>query len=83
MDNPPTVIEDARHAEDRGLDFLGCGEHLFFHGPTPNAFAMLAAAAGATTRIRLVSSIALPPLYPAAIVAKIAATIDIIWRSQR
>ncbi len=78
VDNPATVIEDAQHAEDLGFDFLGCGEHLFFYGPTPNAFAMLAAAAGATTRIRLVSSVTLLPLYPAAIVAKIAATIDVI-----
>ena len=78
VDNPGTVIEDARQAEEMGFDFLGCGEHLFFHGPTPNAFAMLAAAAGATTRIRLVSSITLLPLYPAAVVAKMAAVIDTI-----
>jgi alkanesulfonate monooxygenase SsuD/methylene tetrahydromethanopterin reductase-like flavin-dependent oxidoreductase (luciferase family) len=76
VDNPATLIEDARQAEELGFDFLGCGEHLFFHGPTPNAFAMLAAAAGATTRIRLVSSITLLPLYPAALVAKIAVAID-------
>jgi probable F420-dependent oxidoreductase len=78
VDNPASVIGDARQAEEIGFDFLGCGEHLFFHGPTPNAFAMLAAAAGATTRIRLVSSITLLPLYPAAVVAKMAAVIDTI-----
>jgi probable F420-dependent oxidoreductase len=76
VDHPATVIADARQAEEIGFDFLGCGEHLFFHGPTPNAFAMLAAAAGATSHIRLVSSIALLPLYPAVLVAKIAAVID-------
>ena len=78
VDNPGTLVDDARHAEELGFDFLGCGEHLFFHGPTPNAFAMLAAAAGATSRIRLVSSVALLPLYPAPVVAKLAATIDVI-----
>jgi probable F420-dependent oxidoreductase len=78
VDNPATLVDDARHAEELGFDFLGCGEHLFFHGPTPNAFAMLAAAAGATSRIRLVSSIVLLPLYPAPVVAKLAATIDVI-----
>ena len=78
IDNPATVVEDAQQAEKLGFDFVGCGEHLFFHGPTPNAFAMLAAAAGATSRIRLVSSIALLPLYPAPLVAKLAAVIDTI-----
>src|SRR4029453_564107 len=61
-----------------GFDIIGCGEHLFFHGPTPNAFAMLAAAAGATSSIRLVSSVTLLPLYPATMVAKVASVIDVI-----
>jgi alkanesulfonate monooxygenase SsuD/methylene tetrahydromethanopterin reductase-like flavin-dependent oxidoreductase (luciferase family) len=76
VEDPRTVVADAQLAETYGFDFLGCGEHLFFHGPTPNAFAMLAAAAGATSSIRLVTSVALLPLYPAAMVAKLAATID-------
>jgi len=76
--DPATVVADARRAEELGFQLLGCGEHLFFHGPTPNAFAMLAAAAGATARIRLVTSVALLPLYPAAMVAKLAAIIDSI-----
>jgi probable F420-dependent oxidoreductase len=69
-------VAEARRAEALGFDFLGCGEHLFFHGPTPNSFAMLAAAAAVTSRIRLVTSIALLPLYPAAVVAKMAGVID-------
>src|SRR3989337_1774491 len=76
IDNPSTAIADATQAEELGFDIIGCGEHLFFHGPTPNAFAMLAAAAGVTERIRLVTSVALLPLYPAAMVAKMAAAID-------
>jgi len=76
IDNPRTVVADAQQAEELGFDLVGCGEHLFFHGPTPNAFAMLAAAAAVTTHIRLVTSIALLPLYPAAMVAKLAAVID-------
>jgi probable F420-dependent oxidoreductase len=71
-----STVHDARAAERYGFDYLGCGEHLFFHGPTPNTFIQLAAAAGATSRIRLVSSIALLPLYPAALAAKLAATLD-------
>jgi alkanesulfonate monooxygenase SsuD/methylene tetrahydromethanopterin reductase-like flavin-dependent oxidoreductase (luciferase family) len=70
------AVHEARMAEDEGFDYLGCGEHLFFHGPTPNAFIQLAAAAGATRTIRLVSSIALLPLYPAALAAKMAASLD-------
>ncbi|MFJ6263338.1 LLM class flavin-dependent oxidoreductase [Rhodococcus erythropolis] len=71
-----STAHDAQAAERSGFDYLGCGEHLFFHGPTPNAFIQLAAAAGATSRIRLVSSIALLPLYPAALAAKLAVTLD-------
>jgi probable F420-dependent oxidoreductase len=78
IDNPSTAIADATQAEELGFDIIGCGEHLFFHGPTPNAFAMLAAAAGATSDIRLVSSVALLPLYPATLVAKLASVIDVI-----
>ena len=73
-----TAISDAQTAERLGFDYLGCGEHLFFHGPTPNSFIQLAAAAGATTRIRLVSAIALLPLYPAALAAKLAAALDVV-----
>jgi probable F420-dependent oxidoreductase len=76
VDDPDTVVAEARNAEALGFDLVGCGEHLFFHGPTPNSFAMLAAAAAVTRRIRLVSSITLLPLYPPAIVAKTAAVID-------
>ncbi|MCU1679551.1 MAG: family F420-dependent class oxidoreductase [Amycolatopsis sp.] len=71
-----TAIRDARAAEALGFDYLGCGEHLFFHGPTANAFVQLAAAAGATSHIRLVSSITLLPLYNAPLAAKLAATLD-------
>ncbi|MCV7102866.1 LLM class flavin-dependent oxidoreductase [Mycobacterium palustre] len=77
-DDPATVVAEARRAEELGFDLLGCGEHLSFHGPTPNSFAMLAAAAAVTSRIRLVTSIALLPLYPAALVAKMASVIDCI-----
>ena len=76
LNDPATAIEEARAAEERGFDLLGCGEHLFFHGPMPNAFVTLAAAAGATRHIRLVSSITLLPLYPAALAAKLAVTLD-------
>jgi probable F420-dependent oxidoreductase len=70
------VAAEARRAEDAGYDGVAVGEHLFFHGPHPNGFVALAAAAGATTRIRLLSALTVLPLYPAALAAKLATTLD-------
>ena len=67
-DQTATAAE-ARTAEDAGYDGVATGEHLFFHGPVTNAFVSLAAAAGATSRIRLLSSLTVLPLYPAALAA--------------
>ncbi|MBL3668082.1 LLM class flavin-dependent oxidoreductase [Streptomyces sp. M2CJ-2] len=72
------TADEARRAEEAGFDFVGCGEHVFFHGPTPNAFVALAAAAGATSRVRLVTSIALAPVYPGALFAKLTAALDVV-----
>ena len=71
------VVEFAQRAEALGFDMLGCGEHVMFHGPMSNSFISLAVAAGATTRIKLMSTIVLLPLYPAALVAKMSAALDI------
>jgi probable F420-dependent oxidoreductase len=72
----PSVAAEARAAEDAGYDGVATGEHLFFHGPVTNGFVALAAAAGATTRIRLLSALTVLPLYPAALAAKLAVTLD-------
>lgn len=69
------IVPTARRAEDLGFDLVACGEHVFFHSATPNAMVALAAAAGATERIRLLSAITLLPVYPAALAAKMAATL--------
>ena len=71
-----SVATEARAAERAGFDGLAAGEHLFFHGPHPNGFVSLAAAAGATSEIRLLSSLTVLPLYPAALAAKLATTLD-------
>ena len=68
----------ARRTEELGFDVLGCGEHVMFHGPIGNTFVQLAAAAGATERIRLMSTIALLPLYPATLAAKMGAVLDVV-----
>jgi probable F420-dependent oxidoreductase len=70
------VVPSARRAEELGYDFLACGEHVFFHVPTPNAFVALAAAAGATERIGLLSATTVLPVYPPALAAKMATTLD-------
>lgn len=74
--DPAEVVTFAREAETLGFDFLGCGEHLFFHGPVTNAFVSLAAAAAVTDRIRLLSALTILPVYPAVLAAKQAATLD-------
>jgi probable F420-dependent oxidoreductase len=70
------VPELARLVEERGFDYLACGEHVFFHTGTPNAFVVLAAAAAATRRIRLLSAVTVLPVYPAALAAKLCVTLD-------
>ena len=73
-----TIVADAREAEEQGFDFASIGEHVFFHGPIGNGLIALAAAAGATANIRLLSAITLVPLYPAALLAKQVATLDVV-----
>lgn len=72
----PGVGDAAREAERLGFDHVSVGEHLAFHGPSANGFVALAAAAGATSRIGLLSSVTLAPLYPAALLAKLVASLD-------
>jgi probable F420-dependent oxidoreductase len=78
-DNPlADAVAMAREVEELGFDYLTSGEHLMFHGPIPNSLIALAAAAGATERIKLMSTITLVPLYPAALLAKQIATLDVV-----
>lgn len=73
-----SVAADARDAEALGYEFVSTGEHVFFYGPIGNGLISLAAAAGATERIKLMSTITLAPLYPAALLAKQVAALDIV-----
>jgi len=74
--SPFDVARSSRQIEDLGFDALGCGEHVSFYVDTANGFVSLSVAAGATTRIRLMSTITLVPLYPAALLAKMGAALD-------
>lgn len=80
--DPAGIPDGARRAEEQGFDLVASGEHLFFHGPIPNAFVALAAAAAVTTRVRLLTSLTILPLYPAALAAKLASTVDCISRGR-
>lgn len=71
------IEESAQRIEALGFDYVGSGEHVAFHVPTPNNFISLAVAAGATTRIKLLSAITVLPLYPAVLAAKLAAALDV------
>lgn len=74
--DPAEVPALAARAEVLGFDLVASGEHVLFGSPTSNAFVTLAAAAVATSRVRLLSAVTLLPLYPAALAAKMAATLD-------
>ena len=71
---------EARWLEELGYEYLGCGEHYMRGnppGPSSAALPVLAVAAGATTRIRLLPSVVLIPFYHPTILAKMTNTLDI------
>ena len=71
---------EARWLEDLGYEYLGCGEHFMRGnppGPSSAALPVLAVAAGATSTIRLVSSVILLPFYHPTILSKLTSTLDI------
>lgn len=72
------IATEARAAEAMGYDFVTTGEHVFFYGPTTNGLITLAAAASVTETIGLMSTITLVPLYPAALLAKQVAALDVL-----
>ena len=76
------VEETARQAqwmEEHGFEYFSAGEH-FMRGdpPAPShaSLPVLAVAAGATTRLRILSSIVLAPFYHPLMLARTTATLD-------
>jgi len=71
---------EARWLEDLGFEYISAGEH-FMRGSPPGvthaALPLLGVAAGATERIRILSSILLTPFYHPLVLAKLATTLDI------
>ncbi|HLF04817.1 MAG TPA: LLM class flavin-dependent oxidoreductase [Dehalococcoidia bacterium] len=74
------TARQARWMEDLGYEYFSAGEHFMRGnppGPTHAALPLLAVAAGATERIRLLSSVLLAPFYHPVVLAKLTATLDI------
>jgi probable F420-dependent oxidoreductase len=72
------VLETARTAEELGFDHLIASSHLLAGavGVTPDPLVLLSTVAGATTRIGLVTSVLILPLYNPVVVAHQTATLD-------
>lgn len=75
------VAEFARRAEALGFDRVTTGEHVMDGNP-PRATLMtipaMAAAAGATTKLRVMTGIVIAPLYHPVLLAKLVSTLDVI-----
>ncbi|HXG41674.1 MAG TPA: LLM class flavin-dependent oxidoreductase [Dehalococcoidia bacterium] len=71
-------LSAVEEAEALGYDSVWSSEHIFFYGPTMDAFTVLAAYAARTRRVLLGTAVTLLPLRPPAVVAKEATSVDII-----
>ena len=69
-----TLLHLARRAEDRGFSGLATIDRIAY--PSYDSLATLAAAAGATSRIELITNVLLAPLYSTPHLARTAASID-------
>jgi len=92
------VLEVARAADDLGVDFIDTTEHVLIglnaltsgqgwemhhlEQPQPETLVTLAAIAGATSRIGIVSSIVIAPLRPAGLLAKQVASLYALSRGR-
>ena len=68
------LLDWARRAEERGFSGLVTIDRVVY--PSYDSLAVLAAAAGATSRIELMTNILVAPVYPPVLLAKAAASID-------
>ena len=75
------VAELARRAESLGFDRVTTGEHVMDGDPprpTLLSIPAMAAAAGATRTLRVMTGIVIAPLYHPVMLAKLVATLDVI-----
>src|SRR5438105_766097 len=97
-DEQHRLLDVARAADQAGADFVDVTEHVLMglntlqvgqgwelhhlEQPQPEALATLAAMAGATQRINLLSGIVIAPLRPAGLLAKTGATLHALSRGR-
>jgi alkanesulfonate monooxygenase SsuD/methylene tetrahydromethanopterin reductase-like flavin-dependent oxidoreductase (luciferase family) len=72
------LASTVRRIEELNYDYIAVGEHVMFQSPTANSFTTLSFAAALTEKIGLLSTIAIAPLYPAGLLAKLTATLDLL-----
>jgi probable F420-dependent oxidoreductase len=73
---PAHQLDLARRVEALGFASVWVGDHVSFHHPMYESTTLLAAYAAVTTRVRLGTAVYLLALRPAAIAAKVTATLD-------
>ncbi|MEW2072790.1 TIGR03619 family F420-dependent LLM class oxidoreductase [Streptomyces sp. NPDC013433] len=80
LDDGAGALRAARHAEELGFDHVAVGNRVLDSGfgLDTDPLVLLAAVAGATTRLRLVTSVLVAPYYPAVVLANQAATLDVV-----
>ncbi len=81
LDDYWDVAELAQRAESLGFDRITTGEHVMDgNPPRPSLLAIpaMAAAAGATRTLRVMTGIVIAPLYHPVMLAKLVATLDVI-----
>jgi probable F420-dependent oxidoreductase len=75
------VGEFARRAEELGFDRVATGEHVMDGNPprpTILSIPAMAAAAGATRNLRVMTGIVIAPLYHPVLLAKLVSTLDVV-----
>jgi len=80
LDDGTAVLRAAGHAEDLGFDHVAVGNRLLDSGfgLDTDPLVLLSAVAGATSRLRLLTSVLVAPYYPALVLANQAATLDVV-----
>jgi len=71
-----TTLEWCRRIDDGPFSSLSMGERITY--PNQELWAVLAAAAAVTERVRIISTVVLLPAHDAVMVAKQAATLDVL-----